>query len=308
MSEGESIAGERTLRSACQSDGDTKELRGNQAMPIEPSSILLTDRVAVVTGAAQGIGRATALALARFGAHIALCDRDEPGLIATTEEIRAMDRLAFPGVLDVRDGEAVRLHIGQAAAAMGRIDILVNNAGGTFYADVLDVSEKGQNAVIHENFTSVTNFVRAVVPTMSKTGGSIVNVTSIETLQAAPGFGVYAAMKAAVASLTKTLSLELADRRIRVNSVAPDGIPTPGDAPLAEATEASMHFSAPPLPPLGYLADADACAGPIVFLCSDLSAFITGIAVSVDGGNAAAGGWRRTWSPSPDDAESTQPG
>jgi 3-oxoacyl-[acyl-carrier protein] reductase len=264
-------------------------------MPLEPSSILLTDRVAVVTGAAQGIGRATALALARFGAHVAVCDRDERGLRSTSEEIRSLGRRVFPGVFDVRDGDAVRLHVEEVASAMGRIDILVNNAGGTFYADVLDVSENGQSSIVNENFTSVTNFIRPVVPIMSATGGSIVNVTSIEALQAAPGFGIYAAMKAAVTSLTKTLALELADRGIRVNSVAPDGIPTPGDAPLAEATQASMRFSAPPMTPLGYLADAEACAGPIVFLCSDMAAFLTGIAVSVDGGNAAAGGWHQKW-------------
>ena len=264
-------------------------------MPLEPSSILMTDKVAVVTGAAQGIGKATALALARFGAHIALCDRDGPGVSATAEEIRAMGRQAIPGVFDVRDGDAVRDHIDQVASAMGRIDALVNNAGGTFYADVLNISDNGQSSIIHENFTSVTNFIRSVVPVMAVTGGSIVNVTSIEALQAAPGFGIYAAMKAAVSSLTKTLALELADRGIRVNSVAPDGIPTPGDAPLAEATQASMRFTAPPMTPLGYLADAEACAGPIVFLCSDMAAFLTGIAVSVDGGNSAAGGWHQKW-------------
>ena len=117
---------------------------------------------------------------------------------------------------------------GDLTAELGRVDIVVNNAGGGFFSDFLDVSEKGQDALMRENFGSVTNVVRAAVPHMPASGGSIINITSIEAHRAAPGFAVYSAMKAAVANLTQTLALELGSRLIRVNCIAPDVIRTPG--------------------------------------------------------------------------------
>jgi 3-oxoacyl-[acyl-carrier protein] reductase len=267
---------------------------------IDESAVSLAGRVAVVTGAAQGIGEATAIALARFGADLAVCDRDEDGLASTASEIEALDRKVVQGVLDVRDGDAVDVFVREIAARFGRVDVLVNNAGGGFHAHVLDVNAKGQRALVDENFTSVTNFVRACVPLMAE-GGSIVNVTSIEAFRAAPGFGIYAAMKAAVESLSRTLALELSDRRIRVNTVAPDAIPTPGDATLGEAA----HGAGSPQDygvkvPLGW-GTTDDCAGAIVFLASDLSRFVTGTTIHVDGGTMAASGWQRRpdggWTP-----------
>src|SRR4029077_11797757 len=113
--------------------------------------------------------------------------------------------------LDVRDGDAVHTWLAEVTATYGKVDVLVNNAGGGFYAAFADVSDKGQRSLVDENFTSVTHFVRGCVPVMPD-GASIVNITSIEASRAAPGFGVYAAMKAAVENLTKTLALELAPR------------------------------------------------------------------------------------------------
>lgn len=250
-------------------------------MAVEPSSVLLTDRVAIVTGAAVGIGRAVAEAFAAFGAHVAVCDRDADNLGACVDAVRSHGRRAVSGVLDVRDGEAVRAFTAEAVAALGPVDVLVNNAGGTFASLFLDTSDKGQDAVVRQNFTSVTNFVRAVVPDMPARGGSIINVTSIEAHRAGPMFGVYSAMKAAVASLTKTLALELGPRLVRVNCIAPDVIPTPGigDLPGEPRT---------PLPVRGHVDD---CAGAAVYLAGDLSRFVTGTTVHVDGGNLAAGGW-----------------
>jgi 3-oxoacyl-[acyl-carrier protein] reductase len=232
----------------------------------------LTDRVAVVTGAAVGIGRAVAESLAAFGAHVAACDRDADNLSTLGAEVS--------GVLDVRDGERVDAFMADVGERFGRVDVLVNNAGGGFQSAFVDVSAKGQQALVDENFTSVTNFVRATVPLMTN-GGSIVNITSIEAHRAAPGYAIYAAMKAAVANLTKSLSLELADRRIRVNCIAPDDIPTPGVGALVGATS---------LPDLGDVTDV---AGAVIFLAGDLSRFVTGTTIHVDGGNNAAAGWRR---------------
>ncbi|MEX2256292.1 MAG: SDR family NAD(P)-dependent oxidoreductase, partial [Acidimicrobiia bacterium] len=239
-----------------------------------PEAVSLDGKVALVTGAAKGIGAATASALARFGADLAICDRDEAGMAATAADVESVGRRCVTGVLDVRDGPAVDAWLAAVATAYGRVDVLVNNAGGGFFASVLDVSAKGQTSLVDENFTSVTNFVRGCVPLMTE-GGSIVNVTSIEASRAAPGFGVYAAMKAAVENLSKTLALELVGRGIRVNVVAPDGIPTPGDEDLADAVSQGDRDAYAAKIPLGW-GVADDCAGPIVFLASDLARYVTG--------------------------------
>jgi 3-oxoacyl-[acyl-carrier protein] reductase len=132
-----------------------------------------------------------------------------------------------------------------------------------------------------------------VVPAMGR-GGSIINVTSIEAHQAAPGFAVYGAMKSALASLTRTLALELAPRRIRVNAIAPDAIPTGGDRDArGEMLAAGAEYEPAVVPPLGYMGTPDDAAAVAVFLASDLSRFVTGTTIHVDGGNWAAGGWRR---------------
>ena len=135
-------------------------------MPITPDSVLLTGRRGVVTGAAQGIGAAIAITLARFGADVAICDRDADGLARTAAEVAAAGRHAHAELLDVRDADAVRDWI----APLDRVDVLVNNAGGGFEAAFLDVNDKGQDALIRENFASVTNCIRACVPKMPGDG------------------------------------------------------------------------------------------------------------------------------------------
>ncbi len=256
-------------------------------------SILLTDRVAIVTGAAQGIGRATARLFARCGASMALCDREAGLLAEVAAEIEALGRPVLTAELDVRDPEAVDRFVEAVAARFEHVDVLVNNAGGTFVAPFLDTAPKGEASLVAENFTQVTHFVRRVVPVM-RDGGSIVNLTSIEAHQAGPSFGIYAAMKAAVESLSKTLALELGARRIRVNSIAPDAQPSGGEkearqAMLDQAPEYLPAF----LPPLGYFGTPEDSAAAALFLASDLSRFITGTTLHVDGGNRAAGGWHR---------------
>jgi NAD(P)-dependent dehydrogenase (short-subunit alcohol dehydrogenase family) len=260
-------------------------------MTVTPEGASLAGRVAVVTGAASGIGEAIALSLAAFGADLAVCDRDQQGLRATVSAIEELGRRAVAGLLDVRDGPAVSSFVEETVAALGPIDVLVNNAGGGFHASFVDISEKGQKALVDENFTSVTNFVRASIPHLTD-GASVINVTSVEAFRAAPGFSIYAAMKAAVEQLTRTLALELSDRRIRVNCIAPDVIPTPGDAGLADAVGGANQEGYATGVPLG-VGTVDDCAGAAVFLAGDLSRFVTGSTIHVDGGSNAARGWRR---------------
>jgi len=248
-----------------------------------PDDVLLTNRVAVVTGAAVGIGRAIALAFARFGADVALCDRDADNMATAAAEVGESGRAALTAQLDVREEDQVAEFAVAVRERFGHVDVLVNNAGGGFRAAFLDVNDKGQDSLVRENFTSVTHFVRAAVPLMPADGrASIINITSIEAHRAAPGFAIYSAMKAALVSLTKSLALELGDRRIRVNCIAPDVIPTPGiGGDVGVKT---------PLPVAGH---ADDVAGAVVFLASDLGRFVTGTTIHVDGGNLAAGGWGR---------------
>ncbi len=266
-------------------------------MTATPAAFLLTDQRAIVTGAAAGIGRAIALAFAAAGADVAMCDRDAAGLAATAQDVADLGRAALTRVLDVRDADAVASFLAEVGETFGGVDVLVNNAGGGFAAAFTDVSAKGEDALIRENFTSVTAFVRGAValmpepatpdvtPTATRPrgGGSIISITSIEAHRAGPGYAVYAAMKAAIANLTGSLALELGARHIRVNAIAPDVIPTPGIGAEMEVTT--------PLPYAGHVDDVAAAA---VFLASDAAGFITGTTLHVDGGNLAAGGWYRS--------------
>ncbi len=263
----------------------------------------LHGRVAVITGAAQGIGAATAMMLAGHGADMVICDKLEGPLAGVVAELKDMGRRVVWAHIDVRDQASVEAWASDAAAAFDRIDVVINNAGGGFFAPFMDVSGKGQAALIAENFGQVTSVIRAFVPQVTA-GGSIVNVTSIEAHRAGPGFGIYSAMKAAVENLSRTLALELADQRIRVNCIAPDMIPTPGDAILANASGAmsddgptsmadaiaASAVYAQPWPDGGTPED---CASVALFLASDMSRFVTGSTIHVDGGTMAASGWKR---------------
>jgi NAD(P)-dependent dehydrogenase (short-subunit alcohol dehydrogenase family) len=252
----------------------------------------LTGRTAVITGAARGIGRACAELFAACGAGVAICDlrADELAVVAQGIIDRGGQVLSLEN--DVRDEASTQGLVEATRERFGGVDVLVNNAGGSFHAPLTDVSPKGEAMLVAENFTSVTRLVRLVLPLMPS-GGSIVNVTSIEAHQAAPGFAIYSAMKAAVANLTASLALELSDRGIRVNAIAPDAIGTAGDDDArAEMLAGPARFDPAHIPPLGRRGSPEEAARVVLFLASALSSFVTGTTIHVDGGAHAAGGWR----------------
>ena len=262
----------------------------NDSNILDPSSVLLTDKVAIVTGGARGIGAATAVALARFGADLAICDRESDDLARTAAAVEALGRRCLTGLFDVRHPEPRDTWLAEVGESYGRVDVLVNNAGGTFNSPFADINPKGEAALIAENFTQVTGFIRGCLPLMGE-GGSIINVTSIEAHRAGPGFSIYSAMKAAQANLTMSLSLELSSSRIRINCIAPDVIPTEGERLLGgESTDDESGLAPQPWLEGGSVHD---CAAAAVYLAGDMSRFVTGTTIHVDGGNIAAAGWKR---------------
>ncbi len=251
---------------------------------IDPTAFRLDGKFVLVTGAARGLGRSMALGFASVGAQLLLCDRLAEELARTAADVAAAggDAAVRTAVLDVRDNSTVHDWV----AGLDRVDVLVNNAAGTFHGAFMDASANAQRALVDTNFTSVTNFVRACVPKMPA-GSSIINITSVEAHRGSPGFGIYGAMKAAVEHLSRTLALELSDRGIRVNTIAPDGLPTPGDEVLLVGEHDYGRKLA-----LGWGTSDDIC-GPAVFLASAASRYVTGATLHVDGGSDAARGWSR---------------
>jgi 3-oxoacyl-[acyl-carrier protein] reductase len=254
-------------------------------MALDPSSVLLTDRVAVVTGGGAGIGRGIAAGLTAFGARVAIWERDPDSCAAAAKEIGA---LGIP--VDVRDSAAVDAALAQTSGELGPVTILVNNAGGVFWSGILDTTENGWDALYKSNLRHVYLCTQRVARNLveQKLPGSIISVTSIEGVRAAPGYATYAAAKAGVINYTKTAALELAPHGIRVNALAPDITLTEGIKEIAPAGfEERIGFTVP----LGRAGHVDEMAGAAVFLASDMSSYVTGQTIHVDGGTHAASGW-----------------
>jgi 3-oxoacyl-[acyl-carrier protein] reductase len=254
-------------------------------VPLEPSSVLLTDRVAVVTGGGAGIGRGIARGLAAFGARVAIWERDPETAVAAGEEVGGLGI-----VTDVRESAQVDAALKRTLDELGPVSILVNNAGGVFSSPILETTENGWDALYRANLKHVILCTQRVARVMVAEGhgGSVTNVTSIEGVRAAPGYAAYAAAKAGVINFTKTAALELAPHGIRVNALAPDITMTEGLAAVAPPGSQERFGLTVPMGRAGHVDDL---AGAAIFLASDLSTYVTGQTIHVDGGTQAASGW-----------------
>jgi 3-oxoacyl-[acyl-carrier protein] reductase len=241
----------------------------------------LTDRVAIVTGAARGLGRAIAESLASAGAKIACIDVDAQTLAGTVEAIGSAGGTARAFPCDVTNGQRVEEVVKEVTGAWDRLDILVNNAGITRDNLVLRMKDEQWDSVIAINLRGTFLFIRAAArPLMKAPQGRIINIASVSGLMGNPGQANYSASKAGVIGLTRTIAKELASRGVTVNAIAPGFIATEMTAALGEETLAEVKKQIP----LGRLGEPQDVADAVLYLASDAAGFITGHVLTVDGG------------------------
>jgi NAD(P)-dependent dehydrogenase (short-subunit alcohol dehydrogenase family) len=238
-----------------------------------PDQFSVDGDVALVTGASRGIGRATAERFAADGVDVAICSRDEAEITTAAESISdeyAGDAVGV--VCDVRNRDEVDAVVVAANETFGGLDVLVNNAGASFMATFTDISENGWQSVVDVNLTGTYNCAQSAADLLTDGGGSVVNVASVAGHHGAPYMSHYAAAKAAVINLTKTLGYEWASDGVRVNCVAPGYVATPG-------LSSQMGIEADEIErgdPDRNVGTSEEIADVIQFLASRAASFLTG--------------------------------
>ncbi len=242
---------------------------------------MLEDKIAIVTGASRGIGRCTALQLAKSGADLVVCARSEAPLKELVAEIEVMGRKALAVVVDVVNPADIAALIDQTIATFGKIDILVNNAGITRDGLLLRMKDADWDMVLDTNLKSAFLLTRAVAKIMTKQrSGRIINISSVVGEMGNPGQANYSASKAGLLGLTKSVARELARRNITVNAITPGFIETDMTDDLGEKARAELIAQIP----LGRLGQAEDIAHAVIYLASDQAGYVTGQVLGVNGG------------------------
>ncbi|MGA2095649.1 MAG: 3-oxoacyl-[acyl-carrier-protein] reductase [Candidatus Acidiferrum sp.] len=241
----------------------------------------LKDKVALLTGASQGIGRETALALAEAGAKVAAAARNEEKLATLVNEIVNAGGDAIAIKMDVAEPEQIKSGFKQVLEKYGRLDILVNNAAITRDGLALRMKQDDWDAVIRTNLTGAHLCTQQALSTMMRArAGRIINIASVVAQMGNAGQSNYVAAKAGLVGLTKAIAIEIASRNITVNAVAPGFIATPMTDVLSQDVKATLKARIP----LGRMGTSRDVAAAIVFLASDEAAYITGHVLDVNGG------------------------
>jgi NAD(P)-dependent dehydrogenase (short-subunit alcohol dehydrogenase family) len=251
-------------------------------------SMTFSGQVALITGAAAGIGRATAQAFAEQGLKVVLADIDEAGIRDGAQSIRAAGGEAIAVRCDVTRDAEVKALIAQTLAQFGRLDYAFNNAGIEIEQGRLaEGSEAEFDAIMGVNVKGVWLCMKHQLPVMlAQGGGAIVNTASVAGLGAAPKMSIYAASKHAVIGLTKSAAIEYAKKKVRVNAVCPAVIDTDMFRRAYEADPRKAEFAAA-MHPVGRIGKVEEIAAAVLYLCCDGAAFTTGQALAVDGGATA---------------------
>ncbi len=263
----------------------------------EFSASLLADKVAIVTGGGGGIGKGICLAFAAWGAQVVVADRGGDRAQETVAEIQKERSQAIASVVDVQERDQGAAMAEASFREFGRVDILVNNVGDflRLRKDFLETTEEEWEALYRINLKHVFFCTQAIVPRMIQggAGGSVINISTVEAFRGIPQMAVYSAFKGAITQFTKSFALEVAQYGIRVNAIAPDIIQTL-QVPVDRWIPPEQRHLIPLWVPLGRFGLPEDVAGAAVFLASDLSRYVTGTTIHVDGGTHAAGGWYRT--------------
>jgi NAD(P)-dependent dehydrogenase (short-subunit alcohol dehydrogenase family) len=244
----------------------------------------LKDKVAIVTGASQGIGRTLAIGLAEAGVHVALVSRTQSALEETAAEIRSLDRKALVIPVDLRDMSKIREMASEVHHSFGKIDILINNAAWTATKDALEATEEEWDRTMDTSLKSVFFACQAVARIMiPQGGGKIVNIGSTFGKVTFKGRSVYAAAKAGVHHLTRALANEWSSKGVNVNAIAPCVTETPTRREIFERP-GYKEWATGQMLPVGRWAQPEDLLGATLFLCSSLSDMVVGHVLMVDGG------------------------